>query len=86
MRRTAAEQYELIRLVEDSDLPVRHTLRELGVNRSTFYGWYRRYLQRGRAGLEPHASTARRYWNRIPPPVRQQCRGSNLCGPVEAMR
>ena len=37
MRRTAAEKYELIRLVEGSDLPVRQTLRELQLNRSTFY-------------------------------------------------
>ena len=42
MRRTAAEKYEIIRLVEGSDLPVRHTLRELQVNRSTFYAWYHR--------------------------------------------
>ena len=42
MRHTAAEKYEIIRLVEDSDLPVRRTLRELQVNRSTFYVWYRK--------------------------------------------
>ena len=86
MRHTAAEKYELIRLVEDSDLPVRHTLRELGVNRSTFYGWYRRYLQRGRAGLEPHASTARRYWNRIPSRVRQQVVDAALADPAQSPR
>ena len=40
MRHTAAEKYELIRLVEGSDLPVRQTLRELCVQRSTFYTWY----------------------------------------------
>ena len=67
MRRTAAEKYALIRLVEGSELPVRQTLRELRINRSTFYTWYHRYLQRGRAGLEPSPSAARRYWNRIPP-------------------
>ena len=37
MRRTAAEKYALIRLVEGSELPVRQTLRELRINRSTFY-------------------------------------------------
>ena len=42
MRRTAAEKYEIIRLVEGSDLSARDTLRELQVNRSTFYAWYRR--------------------------------------------
>ena len=67
MRRTAAEKYALIWLVEGSELPMRQTLRELRLNRSTFYLWYHRYLQRGRAGLEPNPSAARRYWNRIPP-------------------
>ena len=66
MRHTAAEKFEIIRLVEGSDLPVRRTLRELQVNRSTFYTWYRRYIERGRAGLHPKPSAARRYWNRIP--------------------
>jgi len=42
MRLTAAEKREVIRLVEGSDLSVRRTLSELGVHRSTFYGWYRR--------------------------------------------
>ena len=70
MRRTAAEKYEVIRLVEGSDLPVRQTLRELQVNRSTFYVWYHRYADRGRAGLPSKPSAARRYWNRIPPRVR----------------
>ena len=44
VRRTAAEKYALIRLVEGSELPVRQTLRELRINRSTFYTWYHRYL------------------------------------------
>ena len=59
MRRTAAEKYEVIRLVEGSDLPVRQTLRELQVNRSTFYVWYHRYAERGRAGLQSKPSAAR---------------------------
>jgi len=40
VRRTASEKMEIIRLVEETDLPVRLTLRQLGVPRSTFYGWY----------------------------------------------
>ena len=39
VRHTAAETYEVIRLVEGADLSVRQTLRELQVNRSTFYAW-----------------------------------------------
>ncbi len=47
MRRSGAEKLEMIRLVEQSDLPVRLTLRQLGIAPSTFYGWYQRYLDGG---------------------------------------
>ena len=39
VRRCGAEKMEMIRLVEQSDLPVRSTLRQLGIAPSTFYGW-----------------------------------------------
>ncbi len=86
MRHTAAEKYEIIRLVEGSDLPVRRTLRELQVNRSTFYTWYRRYSERGRAGLHPQSSAARRYWNRIPPRVRARVVEAALADPERSPR
>lgn len=57
---------EVIRLVEESILSARRTLEELGVARSTFYIWYRRYAQRGYAGLENRKPGPRRFWNRIP--------------------
>ena len=72
MRLTAAEKREVIRLVEGSDLSVRQTLRELQVPRATFYTWYRRYAVSGLDGLAGRPAAARRYWNRIPPRVRQQ--------------
>jgi putative transposase len=72
VRLTAAERREAIRLVEESDLSVRRTLRELQVPRATFYRWYRRYTAAGMDGLVPRPSAARRYWNRIPAPIRQR--------------
>ena len=51
MRRTATEKQEIIRLVEESDLSVCQTLRELGICRGTFYGWYSRYVEDGLDGL-----------------------------------
>ena len=51
MRQSGSEKLETIRLVEDSELSVTATLRELGVPRRTFYGWYRRYKERGVAVL-----------------------------------
>ena len=72
MRFTASEKLEIIRLVETSDLGVRRTLQELGIHRSTFYNWYRRYLSDGLAGLQPRRPERKHYWNRIPEPVRGQ--------------
>ena len=86
MRHTAAEKYEVIRLVEGSDLPVRQTLRELQINRSTFYTWYHRYTTQGHEGLEPKPSAARRYWNRIPPRVRQRVVDAALADPERSPR
>jgi len=37
-----AEKLEIIHLVETPELPVKQTLAELAVPRSTFYDWYRR--------------------------------------------
>jgi putative transposase len=47
MRYTQAEKMEIIRLVETSEQPVKRTLAELGVARSTFYDWYQRYSEEG---------------------------------------
>lgn len=52
--------------MEESALPVKHTLRELDVPRSSFYRWYRRYLDYGYDGLANQPPHARRFWNKIP--------------------
>ena len=72
MRYTQAEKMEIIRLVEESDLPVKRTLTQLGVGRSTFYEWYRRYVDEGYGGLASRPSQRRRYWNRIPDVERER--------------
>jgi transposase-like protein len=48
MRYPVAEKLEIIQLVEQSPLPVRHTLAKLGIARATFYRWYDRYSVAGR--------------------------------------
>lgn len=70
MRFTADEKMEIIKLVEGSELGVNQTLKQIGIHKSTFYNWYNRYLQRGKAGLEPVKSNRQDYWNRIPDQVR----------------
>ena len=43
MRYPSSEKLEIIRLVEQSHLPVRRTLQKLGIPRPTFYRWYAAY-------------------------------------------
>lgn len=66
MRYSQSEKMEVIRIVDCSDLGVKRTLRELGINRSTFYEWYRRYQEEGYDGLAPRKPAVRRFWNAIP--------------------
>lgn len=72
MRRSFNEKREIIRIVEQSELSVHRTLNELGIRRSTFYGWYKRYLQEGEVGLQPRKPERRAFWNQIPDAERQQ--------------
>lgn len=72
MRRSASEKMEIIRIVEGSELGVKRTLEELGISRSTFYEWYRRYLSEGFEGLKPKVPDRKSFWNKIPDKERQQ--------------
>jgi transposase InsO family protein len=72
MRYTQAEKMEVIRIVEGSPLGVKPTLRELGINRSTFYRWYARYVEAGYEGLLSCSHAPKRFWNAIPPWEREQ--------------
>ena len=66
MRYPASEKLEIIRLVEQSHLPVKTTLAQLGIPKTTFYRWYDRYQAFGTAGLEDRRPHPGRIWNRIP--------------------
>jgi putative transposase len=72
MRYSQAEKLEIIRLVEESALPVQRTLDELEVPGSTFYRWYNRYQAAGYEGLADQKPGPQQFWNRIPDSVRQQ--------------
>jgi transposase InsO family protein len=71
MRYSQSEKVEIIRLIEKSELAVKKTLKELGINRSTFYNWYGRYLERGYDGLADKKPTPRKFWNKIPEDVKE---------------
>ena len=66
MRFTASEKEELIHMVVKSDMGMNKTLHEIGVNKSTFYKWYKAYSDLGIDGLAPHKRTSNRQWNSIP--------------------
>ncbi len=72
MRRTASEKMEIIRLVEGTELSVRATLRQLGIPKSTFYGWYQRYLTAGFDGLRDKKPARAAGWNRIPKAIKDE--------------
>jgi putative transposase len=66
MRFTKDEKMEIIKLIEDSDLGVNRTLKELGIPKRTFYNWYKRYREKGYEGLEVCERVQQRVWNQIP--------------------
>ncbi len=72
MRRSASEKLEIIRIVEGSELGVKQTLEELGISRSTFYEWYKNYLENGFDGLKPKVANRKSFWNKIPDTKRNE--------------
>jgi putative transposase len=72
MRYLASEKLEIIRLVEESTLPVRRTLEKIGIPHATFYRWYDLYHTGGPEALEDQQPKPDRVWNRIPDDVRER--------------
>ena len=86
MRYSQSEKMEVIKLVEESALSVRRTLRELEINRSTFYAWYRRYAEDGYDGLADRKPRPKKFWNRIPKTVKEQVVAIALEKPADSPR
>jgi putative transposase len=72
MRYPASEKLEIIRIVEQSHLPVRRTLDKLGILSGSFYRWYDRYQTGGVEALADKPSKPSRVWNRIPDEIRRR--------------
>ena len=66
MRYTASEKLEIIRLVEQSNLSVRQTLKRLGIGKSTFYNWLKRLEVGGMDALEDKKPSPGMPWNKLP--------------------
>ncbi len=72
MRYSQSEKMEIIRTAEESELPVKQTLEQLDINRSTFYLWYKKYQKYGYEGLADKSCSPKKFWNRIPDQVKEQ--------------
>ena len=72
MRYPASDKFEIIRIVEQSHLPAKRTLDQLGIARRTFYRWYERYREGGPEALADRPSRPSRVWNRIPAEIHDQ--------------
>ena len=66
MRFTSSEKMEIIKLIDGSTVSANKTLKELGIPKSTFYKWYKRYQLGGFDALAPSKRNQNRVWNRIP--------------------
>ena len=86
MRYSASEKEEIIELVERSSLPVRRTLSQLGIPKSTFYGWYNRYVEGGPKALEDQKPTPGQVWNTVPDKVRAAIIELALAEPARSAR
>jgi len=86
MRYPASEKLAIIRLVEQSHLPVRRTLEKLGIPRATFYRWYNLYQTGGPEALDDRSPRPDRVWNRIPDDVRERIRTLALDEPALSPR
>jgi putative transposase len=86
MRYPASEKLEIIRLVEQSHLPVRRTLEKLGIPRATFYRWSDLYQTGGPEALDDRSPRPDRVWNRIPEDVRERIRTLALDEPALSPR
>ena len=72
MRYAASEKAEIVRLVEQSALPVKRTLEKLGIPRATFYRWCDLHRAGGPEALADRSPRPDRVWNRIPDAVRDR--------------
>lgn len=72
MRYSSSEKMEIITLVEQSHLPLKRTLAQLNIPRSTWYNWYNRYLEDGIDALQDRKPIPKSVWNKIPASIKSR--------------
>jgi len=63
---------EVLRAVEGSGLPVKQALSQLGIRKSTYYHWRRKFRSKGRTALHDQPSGRSRAWNQVLPEERDK--------------
>jgi transposase-like protein/transposase len=86
MRFNQSEKMEIIQVVERSEVSVNKTLKELGIHKSTFYGWYNAYRLNGYDGLADKPPVKKQYWNQIPDEEKQLVIEMALDNPQKSSR
>ena len=66
MKYSASEKYEIVQLVQHSDLSVKRTLARLDIHKSTYYNWLGCYHDGGLDALEDKKPQASLTWNKVP--------------------
>ncbi len=77
---------EVIELVRRSPLLKRQTLAELGLPRSTYYRWQRRFRQQGEGGLVDRRPQPGTVWNRLTPQEEERILAEALRQPDRSAR
>ena len=80
------EKLKALRAVEGSNLPAKAAVDRLGIPRSTYYRWRRRFRRLGRAGLEDRPPLRERNWNQLLNEEREQVRDVALLYPELSSR
>ena len=78
---SAEKKREMIELVRRAPQPKRTTIAKLGLSRSTFYRWQRRYRAQGEAGLVDRKPEPGAVWNRLRPQEKNTILGIALQQP-----
>jgi putative transposase len=66
MKYSASEKYEIVQLVQHSDLSLKRTMARLDIHKSTYYNWLGCYHDGGLDALEDKKPQASLAWNQVP--------------------
>jgi transposase-like protein len=66
MKYSAEEKIRIVIEGLRGESSIAQLCRKEGISRSTFYEWYRNYVENGFYGLKPKVANRKSFWNKIP--------------------